>query len=47
MALPKITTWGVQDLQHALDAGASDYVMPDVMKIGPREGHSYVESSLA
>ena len=26
--------WGVQDLQHALDAGASDNVMPDVMKIG-------------
>jgi mandelate racemase len=26
--------WGVLDLQHALDAGASDYVMPEVMKIG-------------
>lgn len=26
--------WGIQDLQHALDAGASDNVMPDVMKIG-------------
>ena len=26
--------WGVLDLQHALDAGSSDYVMPDVMKIG-------------
>lgn len=26
--------WGVEDLQHALDAGASDNVMPDVMKIG-------------
>jgi mandelate racemase len=26
--------WGLLDLQHALDAGASDYVMPDVMKIG-------------
>lgn len=26
--------WGVQDLQHALDAGASDNVMLDVMKIG-------------
>lgn len=26
--------WGVQDLQHAIDAGASDYMMPDVMKIG-------------
>jgi mandelate racemase len=26
--------WGVLDMQHALDAGASDFVMPDVMKIG-------------
>jgi mandelate racemase len=26
--------WGTLDLQHALDAKASDYVMPDVMKIG-------------
>ena len=26
--------WGVLDLQHAIDAGASDLVMPDVMKIG-------------
>jgi mandelate racemase len=26
--------WGALDLRHALDAGASDYVMPDVMKIG-------------
>jgi mandelate racemase len=26
--------WGVLDLQHALDARASDFVMPDVMKIG-------------
>ena len=26
--------WGVRDMQHAIDAGASDYVMPDVMKIG-------------
>ena len=26
--------WGVLDLRHALDAGASDYVMPDVMKMG-------------
>lgn len=26
--------WGVLDMQHALDAQASDYVMPDVMKIG-------------
>jgi mandelate racemase len=26
--------WGAQDLQHALDARASDYVMFDAMKIG-------------
>ena len=26
--------WGPRDLQHALDAGASDYVMPEVMKMG-------------
>jgi mandelate racemase len=26
--------WGVLDLQHALDAHATDYIMPDVMKIG-------------
>jgi len=26
--------WGPLDMQHALDANASDYVMPDVMKIG-------------
>jgi mandelate racemase len=26
--------WGTLDLQHALDARASDLVMPDVMKIG-------------
>ena len=26
--------WGILDMQHALEAGASDYVMPDVMKIG-------------
>lgn len=26
--------WGTQDLQHAIDACASDYLMPDVMKIG-------------
>lgn len=30
--------WGVLDLRHALDAGASDYVMPDVMKIGGVSG---------
>ena len=26
--------WGTQDMQHAIAAGASDYLMPDVMKIG-------------
>ena len=26
--------WGVLDMQHAVDAGACDYMMPDVMKIG-------------
>ena len=26
--------WGTLDLQHAIDAHASDYVMPDVMKTG-------------
>lgn len=26
--------WGTLDMQHAIDAQASDYVMPDVMKIG-------------
>ena len=26
--------WGVQDMQHAINAGASDYIMLDVMKIG-------------
>jgi mandelate racemase len=26
--------WGALDLQHAIDAQASDFVMPDVMKIG-------------
>ena len=26
--------WGVLDMQHAIDAQASDYMMPDVMKIG-------------
>ena len=26
--------WGARDQQHALEAGASDYVMPDAMKIG-------------
>ena len=26
--------WGTLDLEHALEARASDYVMPDVMKIG-------------
>jgi mandelate racemase len=26
--------WGTQDLRHAIDANASDYIMLDVMKIG-------------
>ena len=26
--------WGVLDVRHAIDAGASDYMMPEVMKIG-------------
>jgi len=26
--------WGTRDLQHALEAGASDLMMPEVMKIG-------------
>jgi mandelate racemase len=26
--------WGLLDMQHAIDAHASDYMMPDVMKIG-------------
>jgi mandelate racemase len=26
--------WGTLDMQHAIDAQASDYIMPDVMKIG-------------
>ena len=26
--------WGPLDMQHALDANATDYLMPDVMKIG-------------
>jgi mandelate racemase len=26
--------WGTRDMQHAIDARASDYMMPDVMKIG-------------
>jgi mandelate racemase len=26
--------WGILDMQHAIEAHASDFVMPDVMKIG-------------
>jgi mandelate racemase len=26
--------WGIRDMQHAVEARASDYMMPDVMKIG-------------
>jgi mandelate racemase len=30
--------WGPLDLQHAIDAQATDYIMPDVMKIGGVSG---------
>ncbi|MBI2305855.1 MAG: mandelate racemase [Rhodocyclales bacterium] len=30
--------WGTLDLQHAIDAQASDFMMPDVMKIGGVSG---------
>lgn len=30
--------WGTLDMQHAIDANASDYMMPDVMKIGGVSG---------
>lgn len=30
--------WGTLDMQHAIDAQASDYMMPDVMKIGGVSG---------
>lgn len=30
--------WGTLDMQHAIDAKASDYIMPDVMKIGGISG---------
>ena len=30
--------WGTLDMQHAIDAQASDYIMPDVMKIGGVSG---------
>ena len=51
--------WGRSDVQHALDARASDYVMLDVMKVGgvtgwlrasalaQRQGNSRVEPPLA
>lgn len=26
--------WGILDMRHAIDAGASDYMMPEVMKVG-------------
>jgi len=26
--------WGTMDLRHAIEAGASDFIMPDVMKMG-------------
>jgi mandelate racemase len=30
--------WGVRDMEHAIAANASDYMMPDVMKIGGVSG---------
>jgi len=30
--------WGAQDLRHAIDAHSSDYIMPEVMKIGGVSG---------
>jgi mandelate racemase len=39
--------WGAQDFQHAFDAHASDYVMPDVMKIGGVTGWMRVSSIAA
>ena len=30
--------WGTSDMQHAIDAQSSDYMMPDVMKIGGVSG---------
>ncbi len=30
--------WGVMDMQHAIDAAASDYIMLDVMKVGGVSG---------
>ena len=39
--------WGAQDFQHAVDAHASDYVMPDVMKIGGVTGWMRVSAIAA
>jgi mandelate racemase len=39
--------WGAQDFQHAVDAYASDYVMPDVMKIGGVTGWMRVSAIAA
>lgn len=36
--------WGPLDMQHAMDACASDYMMPDVMKIGGVSGWMRVAS---
>lgn len=36
--------WGPLDMQHAIDAQASDYMMPDVMKIGGVSGWMRVAS---
>jgi mandelate racemase len=39
--------WGAQDFQHAVEAHASDYVMPDVMKIGGVTGWMRVSALAA
>lgn len=36
--------WGPQDMQHAIDARASQYMMPDVMKIGGVSGWKHAAS---
>ncbi len=39
--------WGVADMRHALAAGASDLVMPDVMKIGGVTGWQHAAALAA
>jgi len=39
--------WGALDFQHAVDAQASDYVMPDVMKVGGVTGFMRVAAIAA